>query len=278
MAQDRRRRVIRLFISDIDGTLVRHDKSLAEVTVAAIRRLRDAGVPTTLISARPPSGMLALGRRLDLDLPMAAFNGGALVRPDGTIVSAHRLSAAVAKDMLDRLAAAGVTRWVFADGRWFATDADNPHMARERIAADTEAVITTDFRDLLPRIDKIVAVSDDRPLIARLEREAVAAHGQAATIACSQPYYLDVTAPAANKGDGIAALADAAGVALADVAVAGDMPNDLPMFARAGLSIAMGQAPDAVKRAATRVAGPTDDDGLAAAVEELALSVRTAAS
>jgi len=260
----------RLFVSDIDGTLVRKDKVLADVTVAAIRRLRAAGVPVTLISARPPSGMLAHAERLGIDLPLGAFNGGTVFRPDGSIVSAEYLPAAIAVDTLDRLRAAGIDRWVFADGNWYASSPDSRHVPRERIAAAVDPVYTDDFADVIDRIDKIVGVSDDGPLVARVEADLLAAHDGRATIACSQPYYLDVTALAANKGDGVAALADAIGVSLADVTVAGDMPNDLPMFARAGSSIAMGQAPQAVRDAATRVTGPTDDDGLAAAVNTLA--------
>ena len=260
----------RLFVSDIDGTLVRKNKVLTDATVAAIVRLRAAGVPVTLISARPPSGMIAHAARLGIDLPLGAFNGGTIFRPDGTIVSAARLSAAVATDALDRLRAAGIDRWVFADGRWYASGRDCRHVPRERIAAAVDPVYTDDFAGMIDRIDKIVGVSDDAALVAGIEADLIAAHGDAATIACSQPYYLDITASAANKGDGVAALAAAIGVALADVTVAGDMPNDLPMFARAGQSIAMGQAPQAVRDAATRVTGPTDADGLADAVNALA--------
>ncbi|GGE89291.1 Cof-type HAD-IIB family hydrolase [Sphingomonas prati] len=260
----------RLFISDIDGTLVRKDKVLTEPTVAAIRRLRAAGVPVTLISARPPSGMIAHAERLGIDLPMGAFNGGTIVKPDGTVISAAHVPADVAIDTLARLRAANIDRWVFANGKWYASGQDSHHLEREQVAAAIDAVYTDDFAAMIDRIDKIVGVSDDAPLVARVEAELVAAHGSAATIACSQPYYLDITALAANKGDGVAALADAIGVSLADVTVAGDMPNDLPMFARAGQSIAMGQAPQAVRDAATRVTGPTDEDGLAAAVDALA--------
>ncbi|WP_076072718.1 Cof-type HAD-IIB family hydrolase [Sphingomonas montana] len=260
----------RLFVSDIDGTLVRKDKVLTEPTVAAIHRLRAAGVPVTLISARPPSGMIAHGERLGIDLPMGAFNGGTIFMPDGTILSAAHVPADVAADTLDRLRAANVDRWVFADGKWFASAEGNHNAQRERIAAAIDPIYTDDFTAVIDRIDKIVGVSDDAPLVAGVERDLIAAHGPAATIACSQPYYLDITALAANKGDGVAALCAAVGVALADVTVAGDMPNDLPMFARAGTSIAMGQAPQAVRDAATRVTGPTDADGLADAVNALA--------
>jgi Cof subfamily protein (haloacid dehalogenase superfamily) len=266
----------RLFISDIDGTLVRKDKTLTEPTVAAIKRLRAAGVPVTLISARPPSGIVAHAERLGIDLPLGAFNGGTIFRPDGTILSAARLPAAIATDALDRLRAAGIERWVFADGHWYASTPDCRHVPREQIASGVDPIFTDDFASVIDRIDKIVGVSDDAPLVARVEADLVAAHRDRATIACSQPYYLDITALAANKGDGVAALAQAIGVDLADVTVAGDMPNDLPMFARAGHSIAMGQAPQAVRDAATSVTGPTDEDGLAAAVDRLADMVERA--
>ena len=100
--------------------------------------------------------------------------------------------------------------------------------------------------------------------------------GDAATVARSQPYYLDITAPAANKGDGIAAIAQAAGVPLDQVAAIGDMANDLPMFARAGLSIAMGQAPEVVRAKARHVTATNDADGVAAAIDRYILCTDTA--
>jgi hydroxymethylpyrimidine pyrophosphatase-like HAD family hydrolase len=90
--------------------------------------------------------------------------------------------------------------------------------------------------------------------------------GARATIARSQPYYLDITHRLANKGDGIAALARAFGVALKEVAAFGDMPNDLPMFARAGLSVALGQAPGCVRAAASATAATNEQDGVADAI------------
>jgi hydroxymethylpyrimidine pyrophosphatase-like HAD family hydrolase len=124
----------------------------------------------------------------------------------------------------------------------------------------------TDFAELGGRIDKIVAVTDDSELLGKLEAEARAAIGLRTTIARSQPYYLDITHRLANKGDGIAALAKSAGFNLAQVAALGDMPNDLPMFARAGLSVAMGQAPAEVQAAADATAATNEQDGVADAI------------
>jgi Cof subfamily protein (haloacid dehalogenase superfamily) len=262
---------IRLLVSDVDGTLVRDDKSLPEANRDAILGLAAAGVPTTLISSRPPSGMLALAEALRLTGPLAAFNGGTLFDSDGTIRFAHRLGAADAAAMLQLIDRQGVTPWVYADGAWFVGGLDNPHLPRERLAAAVEPVNRTDFTGLDDRIDKIVGVSDDHELLARLEERAKSMIGERATIARSQLYYLDITHRLANKGDGIAALAQAFGVELTQVAALGDMANDLPMFARTGLSVAMGQAPACVRTAANATATTNNDGGVAEAVARFVL-------
>lgn len=265
------RPAIRLFVSDVDGTLVRHDKNLSPATVEAFARLRAAGVEATLISARPPSGMLRLARELDIQGPLGAFNGGTILRADGTIERAERLAPWVVQAVLERLEAASVDIWLFAHDRWYARTLDNARAPRERLAADVDATIVATF-DGIDQVDKIVGISEDFVGLERLEAEVLPLVGAEATVARSQPYFLDVTAPAANKGDGIAAIAEAAGVPLSQACAIGDMPNDLPMFARAGLSIAMGQAPEAVRAAADFVTASNEDDGVAAAIDRFILS------
>jgi hypothetical protein len=257
---------IRLLVSDVDGTLVRDDKSLPDANRDAILALAAAGVATTLISSRPPSGMFALASALHLTGPLAAFNGGMLFDSDGTIRFAHRLAAADAAATLQLLDAPDVALWIYADGAWFVTELDNVHLAREQRAAAVEPVIRTDFASLDGRIDKIVGVSDDHQLLQQLEERAKEMIGSRATIGRSQAYYLDITHRLANKGDGIAALAEAFGVELAQVATLGDMTNDLPMFASAGLSVAMGQSPGCVRAAADATARTNEENGVADAI------------
>jgi Cof subfamily protein (haloacid dehalogenase superfamily) len=261
---------IRLLVSDIDGTLVRNDKTLAPATTKAFARLRAAGVQATLISARPPSGMLALAGALDIQGPLGAFNGGTILRGDGTIEGAHRLDPAVVRKTLTLLDLAGVDIWLFAHGLWYARTAKGVRIPHERLAAEIEPTLVSSFDDI-DQVDKIVGLSEDFAGLERLEEVVKQAIGLAAAIARSQPYFLDITAPAANKGDGVAAIARAAGVPLSEVAVIGDMANDLPMFSRAGLSIAMGQAPEAVRAAADVVTASNEEDGVAAAIDRILL-------
>jgi Cof subfamily protein (haloacid dehalogenase superfamily) len=260
---------IRLLISDVDGTLVRHDKSLADATVAAFGRLRMAGIKSTLISARPPSGILHLAEALAFDGPVGAFNGGTLVRRDGTLSAVERLDPAVVTKVAAVMSRPGVDIWIFSGGLWYASTPDNPHTGREILSAGVKPTLRPVAEMPAREVDKIVGVSDDAALLIEVEGEAKAAAGSCATIARSQAYFLDVTAVKANKGDGITALARAYGVPLEEVAVIGDQTNDLPMFAKAGLAIAMGQAPDVVKAAADAVTASNDEDGVAIAIDRI---------
>jgi Cof subfamily protein (haloacid dehalogenase superfamily) len=263
--------MIKLVVSDIDGTLVRKDKSLSEGNIAAVKRLVNAGVKVTLISARPPSGIKWIADKLGLPGPFGAFNGGTLFLADGAVTERHRIAEDVAQAVLDKLAQEPVIPWLFADGDWLTPDTDPVHTPREIASAGVDPVVTKEFGDRVARADKIVAVSDDEPLLDRVEEEIRALVGDRATVARSQTYYLDITAVAGNKGDGIATLAKAYGVDLADTVALGDQSNDLPMFARAGFSVAMGQGPEKVRAAAKQVARSNDDDGVADAIDRFIL-------
>lgn len=263
--------MIRLLVSDIDGTLVRPDKSLSDETVAAVRSLIDAGVAMSLISARPASGMMWIAEKLGLTTPMAAFNGGNIVGPKGEILAAHRLDPADAEQALSLITRPEIMIWLFHAGRWHATRLDDLHVPRERKAASQEPVVGADFSGLLDAVDKIVAVCDDQALLAGLETQVATALGDRATVSRSQVYYLDITARAANKGAGIEALAQSCGVALAATAAIGDQRNDMAMFAKAGLSIAMAQGPEEVRAAADRVTGSDAEDGVAEAIDTILL-------
>lgn len=261
----------KLVVSDIDGTLVDKQKRLTQATIDAVERLRAAGLGFTMISARPRSGMMPIADALRIEGPMAAFNGGLIFHRDGRIDAHHGIEPAVARGVLALAADLAVDLWVFADDRWYASTVEGAHVGSERVASDQEPIVRDSFDDLLDRADKITFVSDEPELLRALQVRVDEDFGGGATIALSKPYYLDVTALAANKGTGVEALAAAAGVSLANVAAMGDQANDLPMLTRAGLSIAMGNAPSAVQASADHITGTNDADGVAQAIDTLIL-------
>jgi Cof subfamily protein (haloacid dehalogenase superfamily) len=260
---------IRFVVSDVDGTLVDHDKTLRPATIDAVARLKAAGIGFAVISARPPSGVEPIAEALGLDGPIGAFNGGTVFRRGGEVVEEHLVPAEVGRGMVELAQGSGANVWVFAGGRWHADTPDNPHVPRERRSANQEPVLGEDLAALAERAGKITFVSDEPAVLADLTARGRDRFAGQATIALSQTYYLDVTALQANKGAGVEALARAAGVPLEQVMVLGDMRNDLPMLRRAGLAVVMGQAPDDVKAVAHWITASNDEDGVAKALDRL---------
>ena len=114
-------------------------------------------------------------------------------------------------------------------------------------------------------------MSDDHDAVAAAATAAADEFGDRVSASRSQPYYVDVTHPLANKGAVARFLSARYAIPPEEIATIGDMPNDVLMFAHSGLSIAMGNADREVQRAARRVTTSNDDDGFANAVERFIL-------
>ena len=262
---------IRLVVSDVDGTLVKTDKSLAASTVAAAGRLRAAGIPLAIVSARPPRGMLWIANELGLAGLLAGFNGGTIMQPDGVVVQQHTVPPDAARTALDLFARNGVSAWFFTASEWLAQDPNGPHVDHERHTVRFNERIVESFDPYIDQGGKVVGVTDDAPLLARLETELQGLLGNTANAKRSQTYYLDVTHREANKGNAVRMLAAQLGIDLANVAVLGDMENDLPMFDIAGFAVAMGNASPAVQARAAAVTGSNDADGWAQGIDRFIL-------
>ncbi|MDQ3202312.1 MAG: HAD hydrolase family protein, partial [Pseudomonadota bacterium] len=161
--------------------------------------------------------------------------------------------------------------WVFSGGDWLLKDSTGPMVPREQSGLGYPPVVVESFEPYLSRIDKIVAASNNAQLLIELEAQLIPKVEDQAQVSRSQPIYLDVTALLANRGEALATLAKHLGVPLLQTAAMGDGGNDPPMFYRAGLSIAMGQAEDAVKRQADVVTAANTEDGAAQAIERYIL-------
>jgi Cof subfamily protein (haloacid dehalogenase superfamily) len=262
---------ISLLLADVDGTLVTHDKILTERARNAVHRLRGAGVRFAITSGRPPKGMAMLIEPLNLDTPVAGFNGGLFVHPDLTIIEERLLAPEVADQTMELILQHGLDAWVYSGNDWLVRDSKAPHVDREAWTVKFQPKVVKDFGDALERAVKIVGVSDDLERVKRCESDAQAVLGDHATAARSQPYYLDVTHPDANKGFVAAYLSRALQIPEEEIATIGDQPNDVLMFKRSGFSIAMGNASEEVKRQASTVTDSYDDEGFAKAVERFLL-------
>jgi Cof subfamily protein (haloacid dehalogenase superfamily)/HAD superfamily hydrolase (TIGR01509 family) len=259
---------IKLLIADVDGTLVTPEKLLTPRTVEAVDRLRAAGVMFTITSGRPPRGMSMLVEPLKLTTAVAAFNGGVFVKPDLTTVIAQRtIPTDVAKEAVDYLLEQGLDAWLYQGSEWFVRKLDAYRVERESHNVGFEPIVVDDLYGVLDSPIKIVGVNEDRSLVARAERELNERLGADATAARSQPYYVDITHPEANKGMVVREASRILRIPLDEIATIGDMPNDVAMLHIAGMSIAMGNATPEVQRVARHVTTSNAEEGFATAVD-----------
>lgn len=266
---------IELVLADVDGTLVTPQKELTERTIAAVRALKDAGVKFAVTSGRPPRGMQMLVQPLELSLPLAAFNGGLFARPDMTVIEEHSIDPAIVAPIVALIGEHGLDAWLYRGADWLLLDPDAAHVEKEADTVRFAPTVVEDLGAISEGVAKIVGVSDDLARVAEAEADARAKFGDHVSAARSQPYYLDVTHPDANKGAVVRYLSREYDIAASSIATLGDMPNDVLMFAHCGLSIAMGNASSDVQRAARRVTASNDDEGFAKAIERFVLGAAT---
>jgi Cof subfamily protein (haloacid dehalogenase superfamily) len=262
---------IRLLLADVDGTLVTQAKVLTKRSVAAVQDLRAAGVLFAVTSGRPPRGMSMLIEPLALTTPIAAFNGGLIVAPDMTVIEQKVVPEPLVDPVVALMESSGLAAWIYRGATWYVRDLQGPHVDIEAATVQFQPTVTKTYDGLTDNVAKIVGVSDDPGAMERATAAAREQFGGHVTAAQSQPYYLDVTHPDANKGSVVKFLSSRFEVPASQIATIGDMPNDVLMFAHSGLSIAMGNASDQVQRAARRVTTTNEDEGFANAVEQLIL-------
>jgi Cof subfamily protein (haloacid dehalogenase superfamily) len=262
---------VSLVVSDVDGTLVTPDKTLTDASIRAVHRLHERGVRFTIVSSRPPFGLRMLIEPLALALPIGAFNGGTMVKPTLELIEQRLVPEPAARRSIEVLAQFETDVWVFTADLWLTRNPAGDYVPRERRTLQAEPTVVADFTPYFTRATKIVGSSRDFAKLATCEEAMRTALGAQASVARSQAYYLDVTPPNVDKGTFVTTLSQQLGIPPAEITVLGDGENDLAMFRKAGVSIAMGNASEEVQRQATYVTKSNAEDGFAAAIERYVL-------
>jgi Cof subfamily protein (haloacid dehalogenase superfamily) len=256
-----------LVVSDVDGTLLTHDKILTEASKAAVQKLHAAGIAFTITSSRPTIGMRFLIEPLGITLPVGAFNGSSIVDAAMNPVEQHLIPSSAVARSLEVLGEFGVDIWLFTHDQWLTKNGDGQYVPNEKRAIKADPTLIDDFTPYLSKACKVVGSSSDFEKLARCEAAMQQALGTQATAVRSQDYYLDITPPGQNKGTFVQTMARRLGISTDAVATIGDMHNDVAMFEVSGLSFAMGNASDEVKKHAKRVTYSNEEDGFARAMQ-----------
>jgi hypothetical protein len=267
---------VRLLISDVDGTILNPHKELSKANIAAVRRLQAAGIQFALISARPVQGMKWLIDALRVQAVCAGFNGGLIVNPDLSVVEEHDLPESSVPALEGIVRQHKLDLWVYTRDRWFVPSLDAYHVQHDAQTVRFQPEVFPGFDRLNPKeIVKLVGISEDFDAVEACEQSVKAQFGESLSATRSQAQYVDITHSQANKGSAVEAIAAALNVPLKQVATIGDADNDIEMFHKSGVSIAMGQSMPEVRRAAVLTTLSNTDDGLAWAIDKLILGSST---
>ena len=259
---------ISLLLADVDGTLVTHEKVLTEKSKAAVARLREAGVRFAITSGRPPKGMEMVIGPLAIDTPVGGFNGGLFTKADLTAIEERTIPADIAHEVVELIVKDGLDAWLYVGNDWLIHKQDAPHVAREQKTVQFAPKVVADFGAGLDKAVKIVGVTDDHELIQTCAKHVHEKYGAKVTAALSQPYYLDVTHPEANKGAVVGYLSEKLGIPRDEIATIGDSENDVAMFEQGGFAIAMGNADAETQAKADVVVADCDSEGFAEAIDK----------
>jgi Cof subfamily protein (haloacid dehalogenase superfamily) len=263
---------IRLVLADVDGTLVTQEKVLTPKARQAVAQLGEAGILFAVTSGRPPRGMQTLISDLKIVTVVAGFNGGVYTTPKLDPIVMRDLPRDATARTIELIREHGLVPWLYTDEVWYVQDPTGPHVDRESKTVGFGPEVTADYSVYLAQTAKIVGVSDDLEGVAKCEKKVREELGNHVSAARSQPYYLDVTHPAANKGSVVDFLAGVYLVGKSSIATLGDMPNDVLMFENGGMSIAMGNASKEVQAEANFVTDSNEEEGFAHAIEKFILS------
>jgi Cof subfamily protein (haloacid dehalogenase superfamily) len=261
---------------DLDDTLLRHDLTISDRTVATLERAAKNGVKIMLASGRAPEAMIPYAERIGIDRQPSFLicNNGAQVITSDThaTVFEHKLPEDVALEAFRLTVAAGLSCHVYEN--------DIIHVSRETEYSERDwqlsglkPVVPADFEELIRQGVYKLVIPGDPEFIVPIEAEFKVIFADRAIVFVSKPYFLEVLPLNAGKGDSLREVAERIlGIPRERVMAFGDSMNDESMIRYAGLSVAMSNSrPEILALAKHRTIVSNDDDGIADFLEKYAL-------
>ena len=271
--------MIKLVLIDIDGTLVRDDKTLPAENEEAIKEALQSGVLVTLVTGRNYGAAKEIIDKLQLDVPVVLQNGAFIYRPySGEVIRKVGLTGDVAKRVIHLCRQEGTFYILYRDflmqkDMLIDQDYDGPfsmYLKRNSVRLDRVEDVTSFISGevaevaLLGNEDRILRVlrqlgdGDNFTVIKSLTREDEA--------------FYEIFGPKVGKGEALNYLCQHFGVSPEEVMFIGDAYNDIDIMPLVGFPVAMGNAVEEVKKFAKAVTKSNNEGGVAWAIRHFVLS------
>jgi Cof subfamily protein (haloacid dehalogenase superfamily) len=270
---------IRLVVLDIDGTISGHANEVSEEVKATVKRVQAKGVKVAIATGRMYRSALRFHRAIAADMPLISYQGALIKDPQTNQVVGHWPVAPVhARTLLDDFTPYSdeLSIHIYLNDELYVR-AITPQTQTYAERSQIEPIVVGDlyaFLEQNPEPTKVLALSDNPSVITVLLEQLQDRYtADQLYLTKSVATYFEATNPIANKGTAVKFMAEELlGLTREQVLVVGDNFNDREMIAYAGIGVAMGDAPAALKAEADWVAPSVEDHGAAVALERFVLS------
>lgn len=265
----------KLIALDMDGTLLREDKTISERTKKAIKAAQEKGVYVVLATGRPVDGVTQCLEELDMlgeDDYALSYNGGLVVKTKSReVISKIALTGSDLHYLHNLSNELGVNIHAFSEIHGLITPKNSKYTEVEANINNIKIGIN-DFSNIEDDHSIIKVMMIDEPEVLQkaidsLPKEVYDKY----TVVRSTPYFLEFLNKKVNKGTGLELLAKHLGIKQEEVMSFGDAGNDLDMIVYAGMGVAMDNAFPEVKEAANYITDSNENDGVAKAIEKFVL-------
>ncbi|MBO0780886.1 MAG: HAD family phosphatase [Ktedonobacteraceae bacterium] len=260
---------LRLVATDLDGTLLRSDKTISEYTSSVLQRLRAAGVVIVPISARPPRTLRHFGLADSIGGLAICCNGAIIYDMDRDCPLQQQVLAPPQVEQLIALLHGSLPGLSFAGESGIDAICEAAFYAHAS-ASDPQPPRIVDRSEIcqIPQIK--ILVHHETMLADELhEHFTPLLDSGVYSMTYSSLRFLEISPGGVHKGDALAALSEQLGIAAHEVVAFGDMPNDLPLLRWAGLGVAVANAHPLVLQAADVVTLSNEEDGVAHMLERI---------
>ena len=265
---------IKLFVSDIDGTILEDGKKISARNIDAVKRMADAGITVTIATGRMYRAALPIAQELGVNVPIITYNGGLIKSVDGEIIHAQYLPENIVVDIVNFYEERGWHLQSYSEDILFVptyNDYVKFYEANQKVTAN---VIGWDgMKTKTSHVCKLLSIADNEEENLKRMAELKKFFGGKVDVTKSAPIFTEIICPGVSKAAAVKILASKLKVSRDEVMAIGDSDNDLPMLQAAGFGIAMGNATDEVKKSCELITGRCEDDGFAQAVDEFVFGV-----
>ena len=260
---------VKLFVSDIDGTLLLPNHKISARNIDAVKRMTDAGITVTIATGRMYRASLPVALELGVNVPIITYNGALIKSVDGEIIYENCLPENIVVALVEFYQKRGWHLQGYSEDTLYVA-LFNSHVKDYEISQKVKAnVIGWDgMKEKTFRVYKMLSIAETEEENLKRIAELKAEFGNKIDVTKSTPIFTEIICPGVSKAAAVKTLAAKLGIPREEVMAIGDSDNDLLMLKAAGTSIAMGNGTEEVKNSCDFITGLCEDDGFAQAVDK----------